>query len=66
MIEYLWKDAKDVVDLLRKQEIEEFETIHEGEPLWKISLTQENGDIKLEAYSNVNNTYMWDVLLKFI
>lgn len=62
----LRKSVKDVVDSLRKQEIEEFEIIHEDDPLWRISLTQENGDIKLEAYSNVNNDYMWDVLLKSI
>lgn len=62
----LRKDVKNVVDSLRKQEIEEFEVIHEDDPLWKVSLMQENGDITLEAYSNVNNDYMWDVLLKSI
>lgn len=62
----LRKDVKDVVDSLRKQEIEKFEVIHENDPLWDISLTQENGSIKLEAYSNVDNNYMWDALLKSI
>jgi hypothetical protein len=62
----LRKDVKNVVDSLRKQEIEEFEIVHEDDPLWEISLTQENGSVKLEAYSNVNNDYMWDVLLKSI
>lgn len=62
----LRRDVKDVVDSLRKQEIEEFEIIHEDDPLWEISLTQKNGNIELEAYSNVNNDYMWDVLLKSI
>lgn len=62
----LRKDVKNVVDSLRKQEIEEFEVIHENDPLWAISLTQENGNITLEAYSNVNNNYMWDALLKSI
>ena len=62
----LRKDVKNVVDSLRKQEIEEFEIVHEDDPLWKISLTQENGSIRLEAYSNINNDYMWDVLLKSI
>ena len=62
----LRKDVKNVVGLLRKQKIEEFEVIHENDPLWDISLTQEDGDIKLEAYSNVNNNYMWDALLKSI
>jgi hypothetical protein len=62
----LRKDVKNVVDSLRKQEIEEFEIIHEDDPLWEISLTQKNGNIELEAYSNVNNDYMWDVLLKSI
>lgn len=62
----LRKDVKNVVDSLRKQENEEFEIVHEDDPLWKISLTQENGSIKLEAYSNINNDYMWDVLLKSI
>lgn len=42
------------------------EVVHEDDPLWKISLTQENGSIKLEAYSNVDNNYMWDALLKSI
>ena len=62
----LRRDVKDVVDSLRKQEIEEFEIIHEDDPLWEISLTQKNGNIELEAYSNVNNDYMWNVLLKSI
>ena len=62
----LRKDVKNVVDSLRKQEIEEFKVIHEDDPLWSISLTQENGNITLEAYSNVNNDYMWDALLKSI
>lgn len=62
----LRKSVKNVVDSLRKQEIEEFEVIHENDPLWAISLTQENGNITLEAYSNVNNNYMWDALLKSI
>jgi len=62
----LRKDVKNVVDSLRKQKIEEFEIIHEDDPLWEISLTQKNGNIELEAYSNVNNDYMWDVLLKSI
>lgn len=62
----LRKDVKNVVDSLRKQEIEELEIIHEDDPLWKISLTQKNGNIELEAYSNANNDYMWDVLLKSI
>lgn len=62
----LRKDVKNVVDSLRKQEIEEFEVIHENDPLWEISLTQEDGNIKLEAYSNVDNDYMWDALLKSI
>ena len=62
----LRKDVKNVVDSLRKQEIEEFEVIHEDDPLWSVSLMQENGDITLEAYSNVNNDYMWDALLKSI
>lgn len=62
----LRRDVKDVVDSLRKQEIEEFEIIYEDDPLWEISLTQKNGNIELEAYSNVNNDYMWDVLLKSI
>ena len=60
------RDVKGVVDSLRKQEIEELEIIHEDDPLWKISLTQKNGNIELEAYSNANNDYMWDVLLKSI
>ena len=62
----LRKDVKDVVDSLRKQKNKEFEVVHEDDPLWKISLTQENGSIKLEAYSNVDNNYMWDALLKSI
>ena len=62
----LRKDVKNVVDSLRKQEIEEFEVIHENDPLWEISLTQEDGNIRLEAYSNVDNDYMWDALLKSI
>lgn len=62
----LRRDVKGVVDSLRKQEIEELEIIHEDDPLWKISLTQKNGNIELEAYSNANNDYMWDVLLKSI
>ena len=62
----LRKDVKDVGDSLRKQKNKEFEVVHEDDPLWKISLTQENGSIKLEAYSNVDNNYMWDALLKSI
>lgn len=62
----LRKEVKDVVDSLRKQKNKEFEVVHEDDPLWKISLTQENGSIKLEAYSNVDNNYMWDALLKSI
>lgn len=62
----LRKDVKNVVDSLRKQEIEEFEVIHENDPLWDISLTQEDGNITLKAYSNVDDDYMWDALLKSI
>lgn len=62
----LRRDVKGIVDSLRKQEIEGLKIIHEDDPLWKISLTQKNGNIELEAYSNVNNDYMWDVLLKSI
>lgn len=62
----LRKDVKNVVDSLRKQEIEKFEVIHENDPLWDISLKQEDGNITLEAYSNVDNNYMWDALLKSI
>lgn len=39
---------------------------NDNDPLWGITLYLENSKLVLEAWSNIDNDYLWDALLKNI